>query len=231
MGDQPDRPSPRTDVGKLVEFLRYRQPPLVVLRGAHNFALPGAPVTLARACWRLVMDIASESEIPHLICGTIDTVLDVLSDADFHSDSDVFFLRPYNISAVEQKPIFVGVLGDFDEALPWKERNESLVRRIDAIDKCVSGDPERLRRWILRALTTAIAEGGVLLEWRHFEETQPTAKQAAAAYNELSRINRDFPCAKVSKIDEPGSRNANKARIPRPKPGDRRNARDHVNTA
>lgn len=230
-GDQFDRPSARTDVGQLVELLRFKRPPLVVLREAQNLALPGAPVALARANWRLVMDIASQSGIPHFICGNIDTVLEVLSDADFHSATDVFFLRPYNVSVKEQKPIFVGVLNDFDAALPWKDREESLARRIDAITKSVSGDADRLRRWILRALTEAVAEGSALLDWRHFEKTQPTSRQAEAAQNELARIYKDFPCAEVTTFEKPALPNVAKGKIPRLKPGFRKGSRDHVNIA
>jgi hypothetical protein len=184
----------RTDLGQVVELLKYKQPSLVVVRDVQNFRRQGTTIDEACIGWRLIMDIASQSGIPHLICGTVRTAMDVIADPNIQGATELLVLRPYDVSPKnpDSRGLFGAIINDFDDVLPLAP-DESLIGHFDFVAERVAGDPDRLRRWVIRALTKAIGECSDSLRWRHFVDTAPSEQQTKLAESELKDVLKFFP--------------------------------------
>lgn len=175
----------RTTFGQLAAFLEMQSPSLVVIRDAQNFATPRASLEDIRAKWRIIIDIARQSRIPHLIAAPTATVSSVVyDDPEILADLIPAVLEPYHKGDSGNMPAFFGVLNDFNKAMPW-ETKDSLMAHWEEIDSGIAGDVSRLRDWIVRAVTCALTEPETTrVSWRHFLETKPLSAQRNYAQSE-----------------------------------------------
>ncbi len=218
---------PKTATGHLVDFILYKNPQMIVVTDADKLARDCAPPAEIRAIFRVIMDIASQSGVTHMICCSPYTLLKLLKDAEFAAAIEPHILRPYDYSEVRQKSVFAGILADYDEFLPWAG-DDALSKKHQIIDDVVAGDPERVRRWILKALNGAIAAKQTRLEWSHFEATIARPVLVASAQDERCDIIEAFPAKKTAK---PTASLPKANDVPQKplKPGQRKDTRDPAN--
>ena len=227
--DCPAMDLPKTEIGQLVDFVLYKNPQMIVVTDADKLARDCAPPAEVRAAFRVVMDIASQSGVTHMICCSTYTLLKLLEDAEFVSAIEPHILRPYDYSDARQKSVFAGVLADYDEFLPWSG-DDALSKKHKSIDEVVAGDPERVRRWILKALNGAMTANQTRLDWSNFEATMPRPAQVSLAQEERNKIIEAFPAKKIAKPCG-GLPNQNRAQQKPLKPGQRKDTRDPANLA
>jgi len=178
----------RTAIGRLVAFLATKSPSLVVIRDTENLEFPGASEEDIRAGWRILMDIARQSRIPHLIFAPPMTVSSVVyDDPVLLSQVSPAVMKPYHKGKDGNMECFLGALNDFNVPMPWAGK-DSLGEHLSEIDDAVAGDVDRLRQWIIRAVNCALCEPETTkISWHHFRETKPHAKQQRRAHDERNK--------------------------------------------
>ena len=216
--------APRTDLGQLVGLLGQKRPSLVIVRDIHNLARPGAPQAEAAAALRVLMDLAAQSGVTHLIGGSVSSALDLL---DGHTSLleavEAFILRPYDLHDEVQKACFSGTVQDYDRELPWSGKDR-LAAKLQYLDNRIHGDPDRLRKWIKRALSHALASGAEKLAWHHIEQTGPHWGQVVLAKDEFRRVGEFFGHSDAGTEHPTVSQKA----IVQRKPPRQKERRDHV---
>lgn len=175
----------RTAIGRLIAFLATKNPSLVVIRNTQNLEFPGASPSDIRAGWRMFMDIARQSRVPHLIFAPAETVSSVVyKDPTMLSQVIPSVLKPYHRGKDGNIECFLGALNDFNVPMPWAE-SDSLCAHLSEIDDAVAGDVDRFRQWVVQALNYALCEPETTgIAWRHFQETKPHPKQRMQAHKE-----------------------------------------------
>ncbi len=174
-----------TAIGRLIAFLRTKSPDLVIIRDARNFGTPDASKEEIRAGWRLILDIAKQSGVPHIIFAPVGTVSSVIyDDPAMLSDVEAVVLKPYHRGDGGEIEAFLGVVNDYDAEIPWADK-DSLGNHIGEIESAISGDVDRLRQWIVRAISEAIADPETTrITWEHFRTTTPHEKQRLMAFED-----------------------------------------------
>lgn len=199
----PILPLKRTDFGQLCEVLSNRRPSLVVVRDIQNLSRSGAPRSETVAAWRYLIDLAAQSGIPHLLCGNLVKVLEALKEPELRDFVDAYALRPYDISRRDakasekekdrftQRERFKSILHDYDKALPWNGKDR-LCGHLVYIDSKVHGNPDRVRRWVVRALSFAVSNGCDALSWDHIKAASPISMQASLAQAEFDLVQEFY---------------------------------------
>lgn len=216
----------RTAISRLVTMLRSKNPPVVIIRDIQNLRCPNNSNDEDRSAWRLIIDIARQSGVPHIMFGSISAISEMVEDPTLLGEIHLEVLRPYSISEPTELACVKGILHDYNQVMPWEEE-DSLVDRTKEIDQAIAGDVDRLRRWIIRAVNCALSEEDTQgVSWRHFEQTMPLARQQVLA--EEDRRN-------ALGLLDPISNRITQAPPPRPlsqkrlvKPGNRNPTRDRV---
>ena len=147
----------RTPLGQLATQLRSKNPSLVVVRNTDKLKWPGASEEEVRELWKLIIDLARQSGVPHLLFGPISTVHEVLQDATMLNAVHLETLHPYNLAEPVEQSAFLGILNDYNSCLPWDD-NDSLVQHADELDNAIAGDIAGLRQWLIRAVTRALGD-------------------------------------------------------------------------
>jgi hypothetical protein len=175
----------RTAMGRLIAFLSTKKPSLVVIRDTENLDFPGASPDDIRAGWRMLMDIASQSRVPHLIFAPPVTVSSVVyDDPVMLGKVTPAILKPYHSGKNGNMECFHGVLNDYNAPMPW-EGTDNLGEHLSEIDEAIAGNVDRLQQWIVQALNCALCEPETTrVSWRHFQETKPHANQQRLAHDE-----------------------------------------------
>jgi hypothetical protein len=142
------------------------------------------------------MDIARQSGVPHIIFAPVITVSEMIyGDPAMLSEVETVVFKPYHYGDGGEMNSFLGAVNDFNAEIPWGE-NDSLGAHIKEIDEAISGDVDRLRQWVVRAVSEAIADPETSqISWKHFQETQPhpTQKERAAEERQEALKMSEFP--------------------------------------
>ncbi len=224
----------RTPLGQLVAQLRAKSPSLVIIRNADKLKWPGASCEEIRAAWKLIIDIARQSGVPHMLFTPIASAHDALRDDTLLGSVHLEVLRPYSSSRAGDKAAFHGILNDYNQRLPWSD-SDSLMKRADDIDSAIAGDVAGLRLWLIRALKRALSdEQAVFMEWEYFRQTMPNeaqrlkAREERVAANSLLGLNVAPPKAAEPK-KEPTEHTDGSSKPPRKRtPGTRKPGRDQL---
>lgn len=204
----------KTACSRLVHVLKVLQPPLVVIENGHEFRCPRDSVDDLRANWQMLIDIARQSQVTHVIFAPATTALEILADPNFCDQVQLAVLHPYKsskattsddgkndeadkIERFTHAAIFKSALSEYGSCLPWHDQ-DSFESHSDFIDNAVGGDLGRARKWILRALDDALSEPRLIdpltgtvsaqpndaLKWDHFKRTKPRGPQSIQANTE-----------------------------------------------
>jgi hypothetical protein len=216
----------KTPVGRLVAQLRMKSPSLVIVNDAENLGWANASTDEVRTAWKLVIDIARQSGIPHLVFAPVTAVNSVMVANDaLRTSVFIEVLQPYlHVDRRDPKSAtYRQALAYFDDPLPWGTK-DSLVQHIGEIDERIQGDITRLRRWVLRAVSRALCERETThITWGHFYQTRPNDCQKRQAVDDKeSAIAFRGPLLPEAKTTPP------KPEPPPPsvKPGTRKAGRD-----
>jgi hypothetical protein len=226
--DDGTRYKARTAIGRLVTLLRTKNPPVAIIRDAQNLKCPNESNDETRAAWRLFIDIARQSGVPHIVFAPISNVKVVFDEPELVGEVQLEVLRPYSCVVASELACFKGTLHDFNLAMPWQD-NDSLVSRCKEIDQAVAGDVDRLRRWIVRAMNCALSEEETSrILWRHFLQTKPLPKQRELAHEDrrtaLSLLEPSAPPPPPAVEESTSAPNTK----PALKPGNRKPGRDRL---
>jgi hypothetical protein len=150
----------KTPVGRLIAQLKMKSPSLVIVNDAENLGWANASTDEVRTAWKLVIDIARQSGIPHLVFAPVTAVNSVMVANDaLRTSVCIEVLQPYlYVDRRDPKSAtYRQALAYYDGPLPWATK-DSLVQHIGEIDERIQGDITRLRRWVLRAVSRALCE-------------------------------------------------------------------------
>lgn len=222
----------RTPLGQLVALLRAKSPPLVIVRNADKLKWPGASAEEIRAAWKLLIDIARQSGVPHMLFSPIAPAHDALRDDALLSSVHLEVLRPYSGARAGDKAAFHGILNDYNRRLPWSD-DDSLAKHAEEIESAIAGDVASLRLWLIRALKRALSdEHAVHMEWEFFRQTMPNEAQRAKAREERTAANYLLGFSAVpAKTGEPKATEPPKGGAKPPRkltPGTRKPVRDQL---
>jgi len=161
-----------------------------ILRDAHNLQRPGVSMWDARDQVRYLIQLAQNSGRTHVLLGRLRTVWQWLKDPQIAEALTPCLLHPYDVAKDDEAATFMRLLLTFDGVVPWK-KGHNLAEHFSEINEVVHGSPQRLKKWVLNALTGAKAKGLQAITWDFFCERKPTASESLEAAAEF-KISQNF---------------------------------------
>ena len=155
-----------------------------LIRDAHQFQRPGDALWDAREHVRYIIQLAQNSGRTHVLLGRMTTLWEWLDDCSIADAVTPCLLHPYDLDVAQDASEFMDMLSAYDSVIPWC-KGTTLVGRIQEVNSIVWGSPQRVRKWVLNALTGAKSRGLEELDWKFFWERKPTLTECNEAKAEF----------------------------------------------
>ena len=155
-----------------------------LLRDAHQLQRPGDVLWDAREHVRYIIQLAQISGRTHVLLGRMTTLWQWLDDSSIADAVTPCMLHPYDLEVPHDASEFADMLTAYDAVIPWC-KGITLVGHIQEVNSVVWGSPQRVRKWVLNALTGAKARGMEELDWKCFWERKPTPAECTEAKAEF----------------------------------------------